>query len=174
MSANPPKVEFLRTIAKCRKREFRGRLCTSSVQREIRHFHVVVVQWRQKKCTKKRDARAKLLFWLLNLLLLWSARSRRRRRILRSLLSNYLCMTHSVLSHCSKTILKLDNQVWEFLLSLWLNRKTWQVFLEKSNDSKLSWKGNLISRMKFAHVIELTRTLAMKTQGFMGSKFPLP
>ena len=41
-----------------------------------------------KKCTKKRDARAKLLFWLLNLLLLWSSRCRRRRRMLRSLLSN--------------------------------------------------------------------------------------
>ena len=27
--------------------------------------------------------------------------------------------------------------------------------------------------MKFAHVIELTRTLAMKTQRFMGSKFPI-
>ena len=40
-----------------------------------------------KKCTKKRDARAKLLFWLLNLLLLWSSRCRRRRRILRSLRS---------------------------------------------------------------------------------------
>ena len=26
------------------------------------HFHVVVVQKRAKKCTKKRDARAKLLF----------------------------------------------------------------------------------------------------------------
>ena len=42
-----------------------------------------------KKCIKKRDARAKLLFWLLNLLLLWSSRCRRRRRILRSLLLFY-------------------------------------------------------------------------------------
>ena len=40
----------------------------SSIKREIRHFHVVVVQKREKKCTKKRDARAKLMFCLLNLL----------------------------------------------------------------------------------------------------------
>ena len=33
---------------------------TFSTKREIRHFHVVVV--RGKKCTKKRDARAELLF----------------------------------------------------------------------------------------------------------------
>ena len=32
---------------------------TSSTKREIRHFHVVVVQRRAKKCTKRRDARAK-------------------------------------------------------------------------------------------------------------------
>ena len=31
-------------------------------KREIRHFHVVVGQWRQRKCTKKGDASAKLLF----------------------------------------------------------------------------------------------------------------
>ena len=34
----------------------------SSTKREIRNFHVVVVQKRAKKCTKKRDASAKLLF----------------------------------------------------------------------------------------------------------------
>ena len=38
-----------------------------------------------KKFTKKRDA--KLLFWLLNLLLLWRFRCRRRRRILWSLIT---------------------------------------------------------------------------------------
>ena len=40
-----------------------------SIKRSIRRFHVVVVQWTSKKCTKKRDARAtELLFWSLNLL----------------------------------------------------------------------------------------------------------
>ena len=38
-------------------------LCSpSSTKREIRHFDVVVVQWITEKCTKKRDAREKLLF----------------------------------------------------------------------------------------------------------------
>ena len=45
-----------------------------------------------KKCTKKHDARTKLLFWLLNLLLLRRFRCRRRRRILRSLL--YMAKTY--------------------------------------------------------------------------------
>ena len=46
-----------------------------------------------KKCTKRRDARAKLLFCLL---ILWRSRSRRRRRrrILRSL--NFYARTHRV------------------------------------------------------------------------------
>ena len=39
---------------------------TSSIKRQIRRFHVVVVQWTSKKCTKKRDARAELLFLSLN------------------------------------------------------------------------------------------------------------
>ena len=31
-------------------------MSTSSIKRQIRKFHVVVVQWTSKKCTKKRDA----------------------------------------------------------------------------------------------------------------------
>ena len=38
------------------------------LKREIRHFHVVVVQKREKKCTNKCDAREKLLFCLYYLL----------------------------------------------------------------------------------------------------------
>ena len=34
----------------------------SSTKREIRHFHVIVVQRRQRNVQKKRDARARLLF----------------------------------------------------------------------------------------------------------------
>ena len=34
----------------------------SLTKREIRHFHVVVVQRRQRNVQKKRDARAKLFF----------------------------------------------------------------------------------------------------------------
>ena len=43
---------------------FRRCLFKYSIKREIRHFHVVVVQKRVKKCTNERDARAKLLCWL--------------------------------------------------------------------------------------------------------------
>ena len=42
-------------------------MSTSSTKRQIRKFHVVVVQWTSKKYTKKRDASAELLFWSLNL-----------------------------------------------------------------------------------------------------------
>ena len=42
---------------------------------KVRHFHVVIVWWRQRNAQKNRDARASLLgFWL--------SRCRRRRRIL--------------------------------------------------------------------------------------------
>ena len=41
-------------------------MSTSSIKCRIGRFHVVVVQWTSKKCTKKRDARAELLFWLQN------------------------------------------------------------------------------------------------------------
>ena len=47
-------------------------------------FSRVVVQLTAKKCTRKRDARAKLLFCLVKLILIWLSR---RRRILNFLLS---------------------------------------------------------------------------------------
>ena len=50
-----------------RERQFRRRLFTSSMKREIRHFQTVVVQWRQRN-VQKCAARAKLLF-LYNLLI---------------------------------------------------------------------------------------------------------
>ena len=40
-------------------------MSTFSIKRQIRWFHVVVKLWLSKKCTKKRDARAELLFWSL-------------------------------------------------------------------------------------------------------------
>ena len=61
-----------------------------SIKRSIRRFHVVVVQWTSKKCTKKRDARAELLFWsLIKPIVFWSRRCgcRRRRSCLSSLMS---------------------------------------------------------------------------------------
>ena len=61
-------------------------MSTSSIKPQTRGFHVVVVQCTSKKCTKKRDAPAELLFWSLNLLLFWSRRCGRRRSCLSSLL----------------------------------------------------------------------------------------
>ena len=51
------------------QRKIRRRLFASSIKRAVRHFDVVVVQWRQRNVQKKRDARANLLFFLINLLL---------------------------------------------------------------------------------------------------------
>ena len=43
---------------------------TQVLKRPIRKFHVLVVQWRQRNEPKSVNARAELMFWLLNLLLL--------------------------------------------------------------------------------------------------------
>ena len=45
-----------------RGRKIRRRMSTYSIKRQIKRFRVAVVQWTSKKCIKKRDARAELLF----------------------------------------------------------------------------------------------------------------
>ena len=70
-----------------KEKESRRGMSTSSTKREIRHFHVVVVQWRQRNVQKRRDARAELLFCQPNLLLFCRSRWRHRRHCLSSLLS---------------------------------------------------------------------------------------
>ena len=55
--------------SKSRERKIHGpRMFTraSSIKLGIRKFHVVVVQWTSKKCTKKHDVRAELLFFSQN------------------------------------------------------------------------------------------------------------
>ena len=66
-----------------RAEKFRRALFTSSVKREIRHFHLAVVQWRQRKVQKSVLHVQSCCFAFRNLLLLW--RSRCRRRISKSL-----------------------------------------------------------------------------------------
>ena len=81
-------AEFLRIIFKFRKRQ---KILPSLVYvlhktwnwAFSRRSRAVTV----KKCTKKRDARAELLFCLFNQLLFWRSRCRRRRGILKSLVS---------------------------------------------------------------------------------------
>ena len=59
----------------------------SSTKREIRHFHVVVVQRRLRNVPKRRDARANLLFCQFRAVgFFCHSRCRRRRRCLSSLL----------------------------------------------------------------------------------------
>ena len=69
MQATFPGVEFLRFYSSSKRgRKLRRRMSTSPIKRQIRRFHVAVVQWTSTAGTKKRDARAELLFWSLNLL----------------------------------------------------------------------------------------------------------
>ena len=60
IQANSPGLEFLKPYPSSeRERKFRSGSFTSSTEREIRRFHVVVDG---KEMYKKHDARAKLLF----------------------------------------------------------------------------------------------------------------
>ena len=73
-----------------RSEKEKGNCClvfTSSIKRETRRFHVVVVQQRQRNVQKKRDARVKLLFSLSkpNAFFFCRSRCRPRRRCLSSL-----------------------------------------------------------------------------------------
>ena len=77
---------ILKDVIRFKNRKICRRMSTSSIKRQIRRFHVDVVPWTSKKCTKKRDARAELLFWSLNLLFFWSRRCGRRRSCLSSLI----------------------------------------------------------------------------------------
>ena len=63
---------------------------TSSIKREIRHFHVVVMQWWQRNVEKSVMHVKSCCFANFHLLLFWRSRCRRCRRMLRSLLSLYV------------------------------------------------------------------------------------
>ena len=74
-----------------KEKESCGLAFTSSTKRDYRHFHVIVLQWRKKKCTKRHDAHSKLLFSQSKPLLLFCCSHWRRRcHCLNSLLSNRL------------------------------------------------------------------------------------
>ena len=61
MRANPPEAEFQVNISKLII-NFHRCLLLSSIKREIRHFHVVIVQKRQRSVKKKCVACAKYFF----------------------------------------------------------------------------------------------------------------
>ena len=74
------------TISKLRKRNKISSLLVYVLhKREIRHFHFVVVQKREKKCRKVWYT-SEVVVCLLNLLFFWPSRCRPRRWILSSLL----------------------------------------------------------------------------------------
>ena len=110
--ANPPGVEILGSLSRFRRRNrISSSLVSSSIKCKIRHFHVAVVQKRQR-CTKKCEARAKLLFFLPNLLffdfLVAIASSDRKVPIDRNALTDRtaLCLTKSLTEF---TFTYLDN-----------------------------------------------------------------
>ena len=78
MQANSSGAEFLSAISKFIKSKKILSLLVYVLHKtwNYRHFHVVVVQWRQRNEQKKRDARAKLLFCLVKLLLFLLSRRR--------------------------------------------------------------------------------------------------
>ena len=82
----------LKTVSKCRKRKKRGR-CV-----EIRYFHVVVVQQRQRNVQK--SVMQSCCFSYLNLMLFCRSRCRRRRRCLSFLLNVYEIRCFIVLQVC--------------------------------------------------------------------------
>ena len=95
-----------------RERKFCRPLFAFSTKREIRHFYVVVERWRQRNNVQnKRDARPKLLFSLLNVLLFGRSRCRRRRRRgrrpLRSLFTPRRNYTLQHLSFCERRYISL-------------------------------------------------------------------
>ena len=69
------------------ERKFHSSLFTSSITREIRHFLVVVLQWRQRNVQKSVMHVHSCCFANPNLLFFLTSRCRRRHRILRSLLT---------------------------------------------------------------------------------------
>ena len=75
--------------------ESRCLLFTSSTKGEITHFHVVVVQWRQRNVQKNVMHVQSCCFARLNPLLLCRSRWRRRRRCLSSPLTSLVPRAHA-------------------------------------------------------------------------------
>ena len=108
------------------RKKISSSLFTSSIKREIRHFLVVVVQWRQRNVQKSVMHVQSCCFANLNLLFFWSSRCRRRRRILRSLFSSRIRHRNALTEKAWKDLVQgPDNK--EFKISLWrgVTTATW-------------------------------------------------
>ena len=66
-----PEIEFLRTLSRFKKRDRKisRRTFTSFIERGIRRFHVVVVQWTSKKCTRKAWCTCRAVVLLIKVML---------------------------------------------------------------------------------------------------------
>ena len=84
------------TVQEKKKKESCCLVFPSSTKREIRHFHVVVVQRRQRNVQKSVMHVQSCCFANLNLLLFCRSRCRRRRRCLSSLIDENLVLSLDV------------------------------------------------------------------------------
>ena len=127
MQANSSGAEFLSTISKFIKRKKILSLLVYVLHKtcEIRHFHVVVVQWRQRNICKKGDARAKLLCCLVKLLLFLLSR---RRFILNFLIFTIHCdPSETEFSQCKSAPADSIRNVFRLIGSSFVSghRKAW-------------------------------------------------
>ena len=111
-----------------KEEESRCLVSTSSSKREIRHFHVVVVQRRQRNVQKSVMHVQSCCFTNRTLSLFWRSRCRRRRRCLSSLLSLPLRGLFKLMLH--ETIRNNDFQrntalqCWNNVETIWSNVAT--------------------------------------------------
>ena len=150
MQANSFWAEFLRIIFKFRKRQ---KILPSLVYvlhktwnwAFSRRSRAVTV----KKCTKKRDARAELLFCLFNQLLFWRSRCRRRRGILKSLVScSALFKAFLNLTECKQRIWFLESGKFLFvesaILGFWIQNTAQESGIALNRtwnpESKFHWQ----------------------------------
>ena len=147
-------------------------------------FSRVVVQLTAKKCTKKRDARAKLLFCLVKLILIWLSR---RRRILNFLLSIWSVKNRIfsgqiqlLLLIASQTVFRLiGSSLASFLVNRVENKSffcTWRVIVRENRTVPKDW-GQPISFIFSAlrtKLIRLTLVTLTRFPGFSLSRLTTP
>ena len=131
-----------------RDKKISGHLFTSSIKREFSHFPLVVAVT-VKKWTRKRDARAELLFCLFNQLLFWRSCCRRRRGILKSLVScSALFKAFLNLTECKQRIWFLESGKFLFvesaILGFWIQNTAQESGIALNRtwnpESKFHWQ----------------------------------
>ena len=102
--------EFIK-VQEWKRKQGRCLVFTSSIKREIRHFHVVVMQWRQRNVQKSVMHVQSCCLASRSLLLFCRSRWRRRRRCLRCMQLNYcqpincihmICRSYGCFFHCRR------------------------------------------------------------------------